>query len=57
MGVGNTGLLWPWFYMQPGLGKNRVSARPNRVILYADMMRISDPVSVARSGKIMMDER
>lgn len=36
-----------------GLGKNRVSARPNRVILYADMMRISDPVSMARSGKIM----
>ena len=26
-----------------GLGNNRVSGRPNRVSLYADMMRISDP--------------
>ena len=38
-------ILRAWFYTQVALGKNRVSGRPNRVSLYADMMRISDPAS------------
>ena len=33
-------ILRGWFYTQLALGKNRVvSGRPNRVSLYADMMR------------------